>query len=383
MFGPRDARVTVVTFIGFECPFSKRFYPSLMRLLKEYPDDVRLHIKQAALPNHRWGVASAQAALCARDQGKYEQMAEFLFERQGEQMWPSSYVLARQVGLDETQLSACQSTEQALTQSDHDHLIMQEANGRGTPHTYVNGKKLRGALPWEVLRDLVDQELKGAHSTLVNSGLRGDALKRRVAGLYEEIISTGVRTPIVGKELHDLRRPDKSEPIRYGSATAKLKLTVFTDYQCPFSARIEPMLEEVRAHYGEDLAVEIRHFPLSRHTARAAQCAHEAGRGLEMHRLLMSRQTELEDEKWAEYAAELGISASAFNSCMDSERAKELVAQDQAMGTKAGVRGTPSLFLHADEINEGARAFTPISSLRAFVLSIDRHVAQSSEAAKE
>jgi protein-disulfide isomerase len=388
VFGPRDALVTVVSFTGFQCRFSKDFYPTLRNLLVEYPYDVRLHIKHGPLPFHRDSRVSAEVALCAKDQGKFNEMAELLFENHSRmtatEAFPALGVeLARQLSLEMAQFAECMSTGKHRGQIDRDLFVASAANARGTPHTFVNGRKVVGNQPWKALSEVVDQELKAARAILAKGGLGGEALKAQVAGLYEEIISTAERKRIVGAKSHDLRRADKSDPIRYGSTTAKLKLTVFTDYQCPYCAKIEPLLEGVKVHYGDDLAIEIRHFPLSFHSmaepaARAAQCAHEAGRGLEMHRLLMARQTELHGATWSSFADEVGVPLDGFESCMSGEHAKGHVAQDFAIGTGAGVRGTPSLYLHTDGIDGGARTFSPLDySLRGMLLSIDHGIKQS------
>ena len=194
---------------------------------------------------------------------------------------------------------------------------------------------------------------------------------------------------VVGEKSFDLSRDGGSAPIRDGSDAARLKLTIFTDYQCPYCARIEPVLEEVKAHYGEGLTIEVRHFPLRRHdqaepAARAAECAHEAGRGLDMHRLLMKRQTDLSDANWSGLAGELALPLEAFESCMRSERTGSIVAQDKAVAKRAGILGTPTLYVHIDGPSGGGRLFSPVDySKEGIVRSLRNHLNTSSKSAQE
>ena len=380
VLGPRDAPVTVVSFIGFRCPFSKRFFETLKRLAAEFPEDVRIHIKHSPLKFHEYSRERAQLALCAREQGKFLEMADLLFENIRTYSPKKAGDLARKLRLNQRRLSECLKSGRTDAQLNDDQRVASEAFARGTPSTFVNGRKLSGARPFEDLKSLVDRELKGARERL-----KGTA----PAELYATIIAGGERKRVVGEESYDLNRQGGSAPIRDGSAAASLKLTVFTDYQCPYCARIEPVLEAVKAHYGEGLAIEVRHFPLTHHeqaepAARAAECANEAGRGLDMHRLLMKRQAELSEASWSAFAGELGLPLEAFDSCMKSERTKSVVAQDQAIAESANITGTPTLYVHIDGPTGGGRLFSPVDySKEGIVRSLQNHLKPSPKSTQE
>ena len=103
-----------------------------------------------------------------------------------------------------------------------------------------------------------------------------------------------------------------------------------------------------------------------------------------MHRLLMKRQTELSEAKWSAFAGELGLPLEAFESCMKSERTGSVVAQDQAIAKRAGILGTPTLYLHIDGPTGGGRLFSPVDySKEGIVRSLRNHLNTSSKSAQE
>src|SRR5262249_21215521 len=69
--GPKNAKVTIVEFSDFQCPFCSRVEPTLTKVAEEYPHDVRIVFKQLPLPFHNNAHAAAEAALAAKAQGKF------------------------------------------------------------------------------------------------------------------------------------------------------------------------------------------------------------------------------------------------------------------------------------------------------------------------
>src|SRR5262249_2665867 len=69
--GPKDAKVTIVTWSDFQCPFCSRVEPTITQVMKEYPNDVRVAFKQLPLPFHNNAHPAAEAALAAKAQGKF------------------------------------------------------------------------------------------------------------------------------------------------------------------------------------------------------------------------------------------------------------------------------------------------------------------------
>ena len=83
--GAKNAKVTIVEFSDFECPFCIRAYPTVRQVLKEYKDDVKLYYKQYPLVQiHPNALKAAEASLCAADQGKFWEFHDKIFETEAQ-----------------------------------------------------------------------------------------------------------------------------------------------------------------------------------------------------------------------------------------------------------------------------------------------------------
>ena len=83
--GAKNAKVTIVEFSDFECPFCIRAYPTVKQVLKEYKDDVKLYYKQFPLVQiHPNALKAAEASLCAADQGKFWEFHDKIFETEAQ-----------------------------------------------------------------------------------------------------------------------------------------------------------------------------------------------------------------------------------------------------------------------------------------------------------
>jgi protein-disulfide isomerase len=81
--GPANAPVTIIEFSDFQCPFCGRSFPTVKQILDEYGDDVRFAYKHYPLISiHPRAQKTAEASECARDQGKFWEFHDALFENQ-------------------------------------------------------------------------------------------------------------------------------------------------------------------------------------------------------------------------------------------------------------------------------------------------------------
>lgn len=142
-----------------------------------------------------------------------------------------------------------------------------------------------------------------------------------------------------------------------GPTTAPVTIVEFSDFQCPFCSRVTPTLQEVVTKYGDKVRLVFRQFPLPMHqnaakAAEAALCANDQGKFWEMHDAMFKDQAGLAvDALKAKAAAIPGINATAFNSCLDSGKDAPAVQVDVKAGSKAGVNGTPAMFVNGRFIN--------------------------------
>ncbi len=145
-----------------------------------------------------------------------------------------------------------------------------------------------------------------------------------------------------------------------GPADAPVTIMTFSDYQCPYCIRSEPVLAEVLSRYPESVRVIHRHFPLdsihafARPAAEAAMCADEQGKFWEFHDAIFARKGRLAESSFTEIGAELELDTEALDTCIAERRYAEFVQTDFSAGQRAGVTGTPAFFVNGIPL-KGAR----------------------------
>ncbi|MEI7512005.1 MAG: thioredoxin domain-containing protein [Candidatus Uhrbacteria bacterium] len=141
-----------------------------------------------------------------------------------------------------------------------------------------------------------------------------------------------------------------------GSASPTLTIVEFVDFECPYCRQMfEIVRERVMAHQ-ENVKLIIRHFPLedvhpgATLAAYASHCAQEQGKFWPYHDKLYLNQATFTENILLNLARESGLDLTAYNSCMSSERTKQVVQHDQSVGLSAGVEGTPTFFFNGVKI---------------------------------
>ena len=111
-----------------------------------------------------------------------------------------------------------------------------------------------------------------------------------------------------------------------------------------------------------------RDFPLSnlysaaRVAAEATECANDQGKYWEIHDKLFQEQEKINLDDVKKWAAEIGLDSQKFNECLDSRKYKDEVEKDYNDGIKAGVTGTPTIFINGKKV-VGALPFATFKSL--------------------
>jgi protein-disulfide isomerase len=140
-----------------------------------------------------------------------------------------------------------------------------------------------------------------------------------------------------------------------GNPAASVTVVEFTDFQCPSCAATHPMLERIAAEYGDRVRVVVRDFPLSQHAnaqkaAEAAEAAREQGKYWEYAALLYQNQSALTADSLKEYASRVGLDRAKFDAALDSGKFADSVRRDVHDGDRAGVNGTPTLFVNGTRV---------------------------------
>lgn len=137
-----------------------------------------------------------------------------------------------------------------------------------------------------------------------------------------------------------------------GPANAPITIIEFSDFECPYCRKWhEEVFLQLRQEYGDKIRFVFRDFPLSSihpnatPAAEAANCANEQGAFWQFHDLLFS-SSELGDEIYLQYAANLGLNVQEFQECYASGRFSQEVAGDYQYASQLGVRSTPTFFIN-------------------------------------
>jgi len=167
--GPDSAKITLIEYSDLECPFCKRFHPTVQQLMKEYPSDVRWVYRHFPLEQlHSQAPREAEATECAAEQGKFWELTDLIYE-----VTPSNDgldlaqlpVLAGQAGVANIpQFEACLESGKYADKVAADLADATAAGGQGTPYSVLIGPDdtkvpISGAQPYASLKAAVDKLL--------------------------------------------------------------------------------------------------------------------------------------------------------------------------------------------------------------------------------
>jgi len=170
--------------------------------------------------------------------------------------------------------------------------------------------------------------------------------------------STSVRTMLEPPRLQVTTAA--TDPV-FGPAGAPVEIVEFSDFQCPFCARVQPALQKLRAAFPNRIRFVFKDLPLPMHAeafaaAEAAQCAHEQGKFWEYRDVLFAHQEALGREDLKRYAATLKLDTARFNTCLNEDRFKHLVQADIDESERYGASSTPAFFINGRLLN-GAQPY--------------------------
>lgn len=344
--GPATALVTIIQFSDFQCPFCSKVEPTMDKVVETYGDKVRVVWKNNPLPFHPLAEPAAELAIEAQkqkgDKGFWEAHAK-LFANQQKLSNEDLFGYAKELGLDVAKVKAAITNKTYAASIKADQELADDVQASGTPHFFINGRRLVGAQPFEKFKSVIDEEIKTAQALLA----KGVAPK----DLYDAIIKEGKSPPPPEKKTVDAPAPNS--PFK-GSANAKVVMEIFSDFECPFCKRVEPTITQVEKTYGEKLKIVWRHKPLPMHknAPLASEASQEVfaqkGNGAfwKYHGLLFENQgtpDALVRASLEKYAGEIaGLDMAKFKKALDANTHKAFVDSESAVADKAGISGTPA-----------------------------------------
>ena len=190
--------------------------------------------------------------------------------------------------------------------------------------------------PLEEIRDQVEQALTFRK--------RDNARKRYVAALVAQAsVEILLKPPRLPVDLENVRRR--------GPADAPVTIVEYSDFQCPYCKRMQPVMQELMAKYEGELSWVFKDLPLARihpgavYAAEAARCAGEQGKFWEYRDALFG-VPRVTDEVHPGIVESLELDPESFKECASSGRHRGAVEADSLEAQKLGIRGTPAFIIN-------------------------------------
>lgn len=166
-----------------------------------------------------------------------------------------------------------------------------------------------------------------------------------------------------------------------GSANAPITILEFSDFQCPYCGKfVSDSYPQIKSQYIDTGKAKLffRNFPLPFHenaekSAEASLCANEQGKFWAFHDKLFANQTSLSIDNLKQYAKDLVLDASKFNSCLDAGTTANQVTKDTSDGTSYGIGGTPSFFIFKGSLSIDPTYIISQSQANQFIINLDNN----------
>ncbi len=196
---------------------------------------------------------------------------------------------------------------------------------------------------------------RGLASTMIEAIKKGgseqDAIKAASASQFahppqdssNKVLEDPVKIPVQGAPV-------------LGPANAPITLIEFSDFQCPYCVAATPQLQALVKAYPTQVKLIFKEYPLDIHSqaafaAAAALAAHRQGKFWAMHDALFANHDDLSDQNVTALAKRIGLDMQQFERDLHSTAVEQTVQQDIADGDRAGVQGTPTLFIDGQRFN--------------------------------
>ena len=158
--GPADARITLVEFSDYQCPFCGRSQDIVAKVLDTYKGTIRHVFMDFPLTSiHPFAKLAAVASHCADEQAKYREYHRILFDRQRDFSTENFKKWATELGLDAARFDACLASDKFDAVIDQSLHAGQKVGVSGTPGFFVNGIPIHGAQPFTVFKKTIEEEL--------------------------------------------------------------------------------------------------------------------------------------------------------------------------------------------------------------------------------
>jgi protein-disulfide isomerase len=354
VLGSPNALVTIVEFSDFQCPFCSRVEPTLKGLRDKYGDKIRLVWKNEPLPFHPRAEPAAEVAMEVRaekgDKGFWD-AHDKLFEGQKDLSDDAIVKAAVASGAngDKAKKAIADHTYKKSLDSDSD--LAEDFQANGTPHFFVNGRRLVGAQPQEKFEAIIDEEIKKAQ----------DAISKgtKPSEVYEALTKDGKGPPEPAKK--DVPKDLPSNDPARGNLSAKVTIHEWSDFQCPYCGRVEPTVSQMMKDYGDKVKFVWHDMPLPMHpdAPLAAQAGREAFKQKgpsafwSMHDKMFANQQKIKRDDLDGYAKEINLDMDKWKAALDGSTHTAEIEADKKSGNENGISGTPAFIIVPGNASQG------------------------------
>jgi protein-disulfide isomerase len=348
-YGPKQAKVTIVTFSDFECPFCARGAQVLDQIKKAYKNKVHIVFRHFPLSFHPNAHLAGQASLAANAQGKFWAYHDKLFANQENLTKADLLKYAKQLKLDMAKFKQALDKGTYKKQVDADFAFGNKiAKVQGTPYFSLRTAKytrvVEGAYPLSHFRPILDALLAGKKPPPkpADSDDSGDQDQQ------------GQQPPAKPKGPVTINL--KGAP-SFGPAKAKVTIVEFSDFECPYCSEGASLMNRLKKAFGKKVRFVFKHLPLPFHkdahlAAQASMAAHAQGKFWAYHDKLFANQKNLKKSDLLKYAKQLKLDVSKFKQALDKGTYKKYVDADFAEARKIRVGGTPTFYVNGVELTD-------------------------------
>jgi protein-disulfide isomerase len=313
-----SSEVSIQIFSDFQCPFCKMFAPAAREVESKGIEGIntKVEFKNFPLSFHPFAQLAAQAAMAAREQGKFWEMHDLLFANQSALGRDDLLKYAASLKLDMAKFKQDLDSDRIKKIIKTDKAEGDAKKVQGTPTFFVNGKEYSGTKTLLELTALVKGEFG-----------------RRIA-------LTDITDNLMSK----------------GPATAPVTIEFYADLESPVSRSANYVLEELIAKYPSEVRLQFRNYPLSFHAQAAlvhdaAMTAAHEGHFWEMANYVFDHQESVREQDLIAYAGRLGLDEEKFAATIQKRKYTPRVNADLADGFQRGVRGSPVVFVNGKQID--------------------------------
>jgi protein-disulfide isomerase len=357
--GPRNAKVTIVMWADFQCPFCARVSATMHQLSERYGDRVRIVWKDLPLEFHKYAreaAVIAHVAFITHGNEGFWQMHQRIYENQLAINPQNLLAWASEIGLDAGTINLYRKEADAAI--DRSIAEGKRLGLQGTPSFMIDGRPATGMQSLEYFSNIVDEHLKKAKE-LAAMGVPAE-------DLYATLVRTYFQEPAPAEEVKDEPLDTTvwnvaigTAPIR-GPKTALVTLVMFADFQCVFCKRLTDTFVALEKAYPGKLRFVWKDLPLSFHNrAMAAAIAAREVRKQKgddgfwkFHNAVYAGQAKLEDDDLVAYAATIpGVDTKKVLDAITTKKHSADIDKDLEQSEWLKIQGTPNTFVNGRVIS--------------------------------